>query len=319
MPAPFAQHPGMTAVALEYKQGNLIADQVLPRVPVDDENFTYTIYNKEDGFTIPETEVGRKGKPREVEFGSTEGTGSTKDHGLDAPVPNSDVKRWQAAADRGNKTLTNPLLRAARQVTKCLETRREKRVADLVFNVASYATDNKKILSGTSQWSDYANSDPELDIVRALDSMIMRPTVPVFGRSTWSILSRHPKLAAAIFKNGTTRGQITREQFAAHFELPDLPLIGDGWLNVNVKGQPVNMQRIWGNHAAFLYRDMEADTQYGVTFGFTAEFGERVAGTIEDPDMGVMGGQRARVGEFVKELIVAPDMGFLFGNAVAVV
>jgi hypothetical protein len=31
--------------------------------------------------------------------------------------------------------------------------------------------------------------------------------------------------------------------------------------------------RAWANHAAFIYRNLLADTQGGVTFGFTAQFG----------------------------------------------
>lgn len=315
MPAPFVQHAGMTAVAVAYRQGNLIADEVLPRIPVDSEKYSYNIYNKEDGFTVPETLVGRKGKPREVEFGSSEGTGRTQDHGLDTAIPNKDVKNWEAEKKLGNP-LVDPRLRATRMLTQCLMTRREKRVADLVFNPATYGADNKKILSGGSMWSNYVDSDPELDIARAMGKGFMRYNLPVFGNATWSYLSRHPKLAMAILGKGTTRGKVTREQFAAYFEMSELPMVGEGWLNIAMRGQPANMQRIWGNHAVLTYRDKEADNDYGVTFGFTAQFGDRVAGTIVDPDMGVLGGVRARVGEFVEEKIIAPDLGFFFGNAV---
>lgn len=315
MPAPFVQHAGMTAVAVAWRQGNLIADEVLHRVPVDNEKFTYNIYNKEDGFTVPETLVGRKGKPNEVEFGSSEGNGRTQDHGLDTPVPNADVTKWEAEAKMGNP-LVDPRLRATRLLTQCVATRREKRVADLVFNANSYAADNKKILSGASMWSDYDNSDPETDIARALSKGFMRYNLPVFGNATWTWLSRHPKLAMAILGRGTERGKVTRQQFSEYFEMSELPVVGMGWLNTAKPGQPANMQRIWGNHAALIYRDKEADNDYGVTFGFTAQFGTRVGGTIEDPDMGIRGGIRARVGESVQELIIASDLGYFFGNAV---
>lgn len=315
--APFVVQPSMTAVAVAYKQANLIADQVLPRVPVDAQKFSYLVYNKADGFTLPESEVGRKGKPAELEFSSDEQTSSTVDHAYDYPVPNADVLSFESARKQGNKTLVDPRLRATTGLTQSLATKREKRVADLVFNPASYATDNKIVLSGTSQWSDYVNSDPSKAIADVLDGMFMRPTLPVFGRKVWSALCRHPKLCAAVFKNGTNAGLISRAQFAELFEMTELPLIGEGWLNIAAKGQPVNMQRIWGNSAAFLCRDMQADNNFGVTFGFTAEWGSRVAGTLVDGDMGIRGGERVRVGESVKELVVASDMGYLFQAAVA--
>jgi hypothetical protein len=316
MIAPFAVSPTATAVAVAYNQSDLVADEVLVRVPVSTQKFSYNVYNKEDGFTIPETEVGRKGKPAEVEFGSKELTDQTVDHGLDTPIPNADVVNWEGARSNGNTTLVDPRLRATRALTQCLLTRREKRVADLVTNVANYSADNRIVLSGTSQWSDYANSDPSRAIADVLDGLFMRPTNAVFGRKVWSYLSRHPKICAAVFKNGTNNGLVTRAQFADLFEMPNLPVVGEGWMNTATKGQPVNMQRIWGNDALFFYRDMNADTEYGVTFGITAEFGSRVAGSIVDPDMGIRGGERQRVGESVKELLIAPDLAYLFKNAV---
>lgn len=316
MLAPFTISPTASAVAVAYTQSDLVADQVLMRVPVGTQKFSYNVYNKEDGFTVPETEVGRKGKPAEVEFGSKELTDQTVDQGLDTPIPNADVQNYEGARANGNTRLVDPRLRATRALTQCLLTRREKRVADLVTNVNNYGVDNKIVLSGTSQWSDYVNSDPSRAIPDVLDSLFMRPTDVVMGRRVWSFLSRHPQICAAVFKNGTNRGLVTREQFAELFELPNIPIIGEGWMNTAAKGQPVNMQRIWGNDMLAFYKDPNADTEYGVTFGYTAEWGSRVAGSIVDPDMGIRGGERQRVGESVKELIVAPDLAYLWKNAV---
>jgi hypothetical protein len=53
------------------------------------------------------------------------------------------------------------------------------------------------------------------------------------------------------------------------------------------------------------------------TFGFTAEFGTRIAGTMDEPKMGLRGSVRVRVGESVKEVIAASASGYYFENAVA--
>jgi hypothetical protein len=238
-----------------------------------------------------------------------------QDHGLDAPVPNRDIEAYERARGMGQK-VTDPMMRATRQVMQLVLTAREKRVADLVFNAANYATANKLTLSGTSQWSDFTNSNPQVAITDALDSMIMRPNVAVFSRAVWSKLSMHPKLCAAVFKNGTNAGVISRQAFADLFELDEV-LVGEGWINTAAKGQAANVVRVWGKHASFVHRNMNADTEYGITFGMTARFGDRIGGYIEDPDMGLRGGKRARSGESVKELITANDLGYLFSNAVA--
>ena len=76
------------------------------------------------------------------------------------------------------------------------------------------------------------------------------------------------------------------------------------------------LARLWGNFIAMIYRDKLANAQSGMTFGFTAQFGNRIAGSMPDPKIGLKGGQRVRVGESVKELITANDLGYLLSDVV---
>jgi len=54
-----------------------------------------------------------------------------------------------------------------------------------------------------------------------------------------------------------------------------------------------------------------------MTFGFTAQFGTRVAGSTPDKNIGLRGGQLVRVGESVKEIITSDQLGYYVQNAVA--
>lgn len=76
--APFPVQPYLTAIAIAYRNPVLIADEVLPRVPVGVQDFKYLKHNLADGFTIPDTKVGRRGKPNEVEFQATETRGQAQ-------------------------------------------------------------------------------------------------------------------------------------------------------------------------------------------------------------------------------------------------
>ena len=309
--APFVVTPELCAVAVEYKNSKMIADDVLPRVQVDAESFKYQKYPMGEFFSAPDTRVGRKGQPNQVEFSSTEATDSTVDHGLDDLVPNKDVKNAMAQS-----RMVDPRKRAAMGLTELIVLAREVRAAGLVFNAANYAAGNQSTLSGTGQWSDYVNSNPQTAIMDALDLLVMRPNIAVFGRQAWTRLSQHPKICKAVFGNNTDAGVVSRAQVANLLELDDI-LVGEGWVNLARKGQAVNMQRVWGKHASFLHRNMTADTQYGVTFGMTAQFGDRIGGEIDDPDIGIHGGVRVRVAESVKELVTANDLGYYFQNVVA--
>lgn len=305
---PFPITPALTAIAIAYRNTRLIADDVLPRTPVALQTFKYRKFALTDGFTVPNTLVGRSAKPNQVEFGFTETEDSTRDYALDDPIPQADIDNAPQGYD--------PLGRATEGITDLILLGREKRTADLVFTAANYAAANKVQLAGGDQWSAFATSDPVDDIMAGLDACVMRPNVAVFGRPTASILVRHPKIVKAYNGTAGDSGIVPLSFIAGLFEL-DQVLVGEGWINTAKKGQAPVMARVWGKHAAFLYRDKLAGPQTGITFGFTAEWGNRVAGAIPDKDIGMRGGQRVRAGESVKELIAANDLGYFIQDAVA--
>lgn len=308
MKTPFPIQPELTAIAIAYRNQKAIADKVLPRVRVGKQEFKYAKVTLADGFTQVDDRVGRKSQPNQVSFTSTEVTDSTSDHALDDPVPQADIENAAPNQD--------PLGDSVQFTTNLIELNREVRTANLVFDPNQYGAANKSTLAGTSQWSDFANSDPVSAVLVALDSMVMRGNILVLGRAVATKLFTHPKVCKAIFGNNTDAGIVNRAQLAALFELDEV-VVGEGWVNTAKKGQPVNMQRVWGKHASLIYRDSLADASRGTTFGFTAQFGDRIAGAVEDRDIGMRGGQRTRVGESVKEVITAPDLGYLFQSAVA--
>lgn len=310
--APFPVQPELTAIAVAYRNEEYIADRVLPRVGVGVKTFKYLKYALGERFTIPNTLVGRKGAPNEVEFTATETEATAADYGLDDPVPQDDID--QAANTPG---AIDPLGDAVEGVMDLVLLDREKRTADLVFDAAQYAAANKVTLAGNDQWSvDHADSDPVADIMDGLDKVVMRPNIMVIGNAAWTKLRQHKKIAAAIFKQGTTAGIATREQVAELFELEEI-IVGRAWVNTAKRGQAVTTARVWGKHCALVRRDQKANTRKGVTFGFTAQYGGRVAGAMPDSKIGLRGGQRVRSGETVKEVITANDLGYFIQNAIA--
>lgn len=306
--APFPLTPELTAVAIAYRNRALIADQVLPRVPVGLQAFKYRKYALADGFTIPDTKVGRTSAPNRIEFGFTESTASTVDYALDDPIPNADI----ANAPPGY----SPEGRAVEMLTNLIELDREIRVASMVFSAANYATANKTTLSGTSQWSAFATSDPIGGLMGALDACVMRPNIMVIGNAVWTKLRQHPLVVKAVLGNSGDSGVASREAVAGLLEI-DQVIVGQGFVNTAKRGQTATLARAWGKHVALLYRDTLASAASGTTFGFTGQFGTRVAGSINDQDVGMRGGRRVRVGESVAEVLCGNDLGYFIENAVA--
>ncbi|MBI5726764.1 MAG: phage capsid protein [Ignavibacteriales bacterium] len=308
MPRPFVVNPTLTAIAIAYQQAGLIADEILPYVPVGTETFKYTKYALSEGFTIPNNIVGRKSKTPQVEFTGTEATDLCVDYGLEDPIPYSDIDNAPVNYD--------PKGRAIEMLMQLNKTAREKRVADLVFNASNYATANKQTLSGTSQFSDYTNSDPIGLILAAMDTCIMRPTIAVFGQTVWTKLRQHPKVIKAVLGNSGDSGVASRKAVADILELQDV-LVGQGYVNTAAKGQAPTMSRLWGKSIALLHVNKNITTQNPTTFGFTARLGNPVGLEYEDPEIGLRGGVVVKAGETVKELICANDLGYLISAAVA--
>lgn len=305
MQRPFPIDPQLTAVAIAYRNTKLIADEVLPRVPVESPAFKWLEYDFSERFTLPNTRVGRTSQPNQVEFSAIEKESSVTDYGLDSPVPQDDIDSAITGYD--------PLGHATEATTDLILLDREVRTANVLFNGDNY--NNKTTLTTAEQWND-PTSDPIKLITDAFDSMIQRPNIGTLGRRVATILRRHPKIVAAYHGNSGESGLVPLGFLADLLELEAI-YVGDAFLNSAKPGKSPKLLRAWGDKAAFIVRNKLANTKGGVTFGYTAQFKDRVSGSINDPDIGLRGGQRVRVGESVKEIVVAKDAGYLFENVIS--
>lgn len=312
----FPVNPTLTAIAIGWKNPDyaLIADEVLPRVARTGKRFTYRTFQLADAFTVPETRVGRKSEPTVVEFGGTDTTTECLDYGLDDILPNDEIDAWEAAPKATG--LVGPRERSTMLTTSLVQLDREIRVANAVFATGSYATTNRVALSGTSQWSDFTNSNPLDAMLVALDVPIMRPNVVVLGQAVWTKLRQHPRLIQAANASAQTGGAITRQQLADLLEVQKV-LVGAGWVNTAARGQAPVMARVWGKSAALLFISEMLAASDQPTFGFTAQFGDKIAGTMDEPKMGLRGSMRIRVGESVREVLTSNTAGYYFSAAVA--
>lgn len=305
----YTEDPVLTAIAVAYHNpdATLIADEVLPRVKVGGLKFGYQTYNEADSFTVPDTRIGRRSSPNMVEIDGQDATGECADYGIGVPLDNDTI----AEAERKG---FDPRKQATERATNIVLLDREIRVRDVVFNAASYNAANKIQLAGTSQFSDFVNSDPIGQITDMLDGCFMRPNKLVFGQRSWSITRRHPDILKAINHNSGDKGMASRQAMADLFEV-DQVLVGASRVNLAKPGQPVGIARVWGSHIAGVFIDRTVNTGGGVTFGFTAQYGDRVAGT-KDLDIGLRGGISVRAGETVKELAIANRAGCFIQDAV---
>lgn len=313
----FPINPELTAIAIAFKnpEAQLIADLVLPRVPVA-KKFTYTTYDESQGFTVPDTKVGRRSEPNVVDFGGTPVQGETLDWGLDDVIPNDEIEAWASMPKPASGGPISPQAFSTMMLTSLVELDREIRVANLVFNTTTYTAGNQTPLSGNSQWSDQVNSNPLTAITDAMDTPLVRPNVLVLGQRSWTVLRRHPKIAQAIGHSAQTAGYASRQQVADLLELDQI-IVGQSRVNTAKRGQAPNYVRTWGNHAALLHVSPMAAQMGQPTFGWTAQWGTRIAGELPEMKAGLRGSMRVRSGESVLEIVVSQESGYLFQNVTA--
>jgi len=142
-------------------------------------------------------------------------------------------------------------------LTNLMELELEKRVATAAFVTGVWGTSNT--LTGTSQWSDFANSDPIADADTAIRTILRntgaRPNTMFIGLLGWEKLKEHP-LILDKYKH-TQTGIMTEELVAAVLGMPEL-VIGDSVENTADENLAFTGADIWTDNALFLVRNSPA-------------------------------------------------------------
>lgn len=307
--APFKTDPVRTAIALAYSNEQYIADMVLPRAMVSSEEFLWTLYNKADGFTVPDTTIDRKGRFNQVEFGGTEKASQTIDRGLEDVVPQKDIDRA-----RDQNLQFDPVGNATELITELLLLDREIRVKNIVQDADLYPAGNKETLSAADRW-DTETGDPMTQLSDAMETTWLRPNVMVLSSQTALAIQRNTKVGQAYNGTDGPEAMVPLEWIRQTLGLDQI-LVGRSRQNTAKKGQPETYARVWDNKVTLIYRNPAALPNKGLTFGITAEYGSRIAMTKRDEDVGMRGATAVRVGESTREIIMAADCGYLIESVI---
>lgn len=307
----FPQSTELTAIAMAVSNRRMIADLVLPRTsPLGSSKFSYQYYSPEQFFTVPDTRVGRKGRVNEVDFTGKEITSETVDHGLEIGLPQKDIDNAPAN--------TNLMGLTAEMLAGLILLDREIRTAQLMLDPAQYQG-NSEVVAATDRF-DNPSSNPLDYLLDVLDRPLVRPNTMTLGQREWRSLRTHPAIVKAVHGNSGDAGAASRQAVADLLEISNL-YVGEALLNIAKPGQLAQMRSCWAGGVSLAYIDETAARISGqvtgaLTFGFTAQCDQRVAGSWFDQNIGLRGGQRVRVGEEVLEVICAPCAGYLLEDVV---
>ncbi len=311
--APFPVDSRLQGIALAYRNPmqSFVADKIMPRIPVATKSFKYLEFDSEQHFSLPDTKVGRKSEPTVVEYVATDKSATVLDYGLDDIIPIDDIEQARAS-----NLDFDPQAKAVEFLTDLIMLDRERRVAKIVQDIASYATGKGQNvgISPEAKW-DHEDINPRELLLNALDSPLLRPNTMVIGREAWTKIRQHPKLVSSISSADNREGAVTKQQLADLLEIHQV-LVGDSIYNSGTRGQDISKAFSWGKNIALLHINPAAGAQSGISWGYSAEYGKRIAGIIPDPHKGARGAIVVRVVESCCEIVAAKDLGMLFKDVV---
>src|ERR1700712_4961683 len=141
----------LTNISVAWPNNGLVGENLFPTVGVGKQSGKYYIFGREGW--LPEQDYRAPGTiANEIPgLALSVDTFYAQEHSLQIPV-----------TDEEREIVDNPLSPdrdGTELVTSKIMLGRERSMYNLVSTVANYAAGNSQTLSGTSQWSDYTNSD----------------------------------------------------------------------------------------------------------------------------------------------------------------
>jgi len=235
----------LSNISIAYKNDKYVGDEVFPIVPVDKQSDYYFIFTKDFWFR---NSVERRGPGARYPEGGLEVSHTPYacvNKGLSFPLPEETVQNQDAAIDLEAD--------GAEWLADQFQLDREIALAAKTMNASAWTSSAS--LTSTSQWSDYANSDPIGDIHTGMETvkkLIGRyPNVMLMGAEVWDKLKWHPDLLD-LYKH-TSAAVLTKDMVAKIFDGIEKLLVGDAVYNSAAEGVAFSGGYIWPKNCLLAY------------------------------------------------------------------
>jgi len=301
-------HPVLTNLAIAYPQTGLVADKICPPVDVGDEkeDGTYFLFDKSN-LQGGQDDIRALGA-RASSFDWKLDTDSyhAEEHSLEKPIDWREFKKFKKYLDLG-RTTQEILL-------ELLLLNYEVRVGDMYCNANNYAPGHKSILSGTAQWSDFLNSDPEANVETAREAVALdaaEPNAIAIPVNVWRTVRRHPAIRS-LMKEPDSR-QLTEDGFPTR--LFGLQAFFPGARrNTVMPGGTESIARVWGKYVWIGVVNPRPSIKT-MSFAYTLKAAGMKVETYEDkPKKSDVVRIQHQISD---EKIVCANAGYLFSDVIA--
>ena len=255
----------LTNVSVAYRNPAFVAEDLLPVVPVQNKRDIYFKFSKQHFIAEDDSyRPGSHAKRIEIDL-EPRGFYNCDGHALEVALPDE----LRENADPGAQLEVE----FTEKLTQKILLKEEVLLSGLLTatNIPQNTT-----LSGTSQWSDYINSDP-VPVVDSAKETIQQavgvmPNVLFFSRPVFRTLRNHPRIMDRVKYTGMgVRQALTGDDLAEVFGV-DRVLVPQALQSTPHIGQPDSLSYIFGKNALLLYNPGKPGLRtpaFGYTFLWT--------------------------------------------------
>ncbi len=262
----------LTNYSIKYQNPEFVNEKLFPPVMVQKESDKYIVYDFSN-FNPVETLRANGAESAQIDWHFSEDNYFCEEYSLHGIV-----------TDRDRRNADRPLtldIDTLELVTDGVTLGKEMAAATLVTTPGNYPASNTEALSGTSQWSDYANSDPLGDIKTIQTSVFQASrkytNTIVFPYEVALTLAYHPAILELV---KYTHANLLQSLMGADGMLPKTlfgmeVVIGGAAYNSANPGQTAELTDVWGKNVIAAYVE-KAPRLKSVSFGKTFRTGKYV-------------------------------------------
>jgi hypothetical protein len=230
-------------VSVGYVNDDYFAERIFPVVPVQKQSGRFWVFGKEK-FHRYETIRHAKAESREIApWALSNNPYFCDDHSLKDSISDE---------ERTNSEGTDVEINTVENLTDAILLDLEIRVMNVLMGSASPVPN--VTLSGTSQWSDYINSDPIAAVesykTQVKQSIAKTPNTLAVSYPVYATLRQHPKIIDR-FKY-TQVGILQADHLKSAFDVDNFWVLGAEYDTSN-EGQSPSLSFVWGKNALLAY------------------------------------------------------------------
>lgn len=301
----------LSNISIGYSNEEYIADKIFKEVIVDKQSDKYYVYGKElfrqhNDLRAPGTEAN------EIRWTLSDDQYYAEGHALRTLITDEELQNADDVFELEKD--------ATETVSEGILLNKEVDAASKVLDPDNYEDGLKVTLGvGQAKWSDYDNSNPQLDIVNAKTALHrtagIRANTLILSEPVFNALLLHPKLIA-LFSN-VERSVLTIEHLKAAFNVKDI-LVGSALKSgATNPGQEDVLDYIWGNGAVLAYIAPRPGKRI-ISLGYSFMWNKDGDGPVQVRKWYDQG-RRSTVIEaerWYDQKIVSKVAGFLFADAI---